>query len=228
MPSRDDGSTRWCSEGDIRERLVADITQFFDRRRWYADMGIPWRRGYLFFGPPGTGKTSRVCAGGRAAKLSLCTPSPTNPKLDDQSIGDLLQRTPAKSLILIEDVDAFVARDQQDQRIEVSFVRLLQRARWRAAQEGASWCSPNHRDSPDAALIRPGRIDPAHWRSGLPGRSRCARRSCFHPDARALADELAAALGTRRLSPASVQQVLAHAYADAREAVARLGDITAA
>ncbi|TXG87239.1 MAG: AAA family ATPase, partial [Zoogloea sp.] len=28
----------------------------------YDDLGIPWRRGYLLYGAPGTGKTSLVTA----------------------------------------------------------------------------------------------------------------------------------------------------------------------
>ena len=121
-----------------------------------------------------------------------------------------------------------MARDKQDQRIEVSFSDLLNAHDGVAAQEGRIVVlTTNHRDSLDAALIRPGRIDLA-LEIGLAGPQQVrALFLRFHPDARALADELAVALGTRGLSPASVQQVLL-AHADAREAVARLGDITAA
>ena len=45
-------------DAGVARLLHDDIHEFFTRRQWYAQMGIPWRRGYLFFGPPGTGKTS--------------------------------------------------------------------------------------------------------------------------------------------------------------------------
>lgn len=205
--------------GNIRERLVSDIEQFFKRRAWYGEMGIPWRRGYLFYGPPGTGKTSLAFALAGELQLSLCSLSLTNNNLDDQSISDLLQRTPAKSLILIEDVDAFfVAREKQDTRINVSFSGLLNAIDGVAAQEGRIVVlTTNRREVLDAALIRPGRIDMV-LEIGLAAAAQIrALFLRFHPTEIAAADTLAAALGDRKLSPASVQQVLL-ANPDPREA----------
>ena len=42
----------------IKKRIVEDASDFLKSEKWYADRGIPWRRGYLFHGKPGTGKTS--------------------------------------------------------------------------------------------------------------------------------------------------------------------------
>ena len=205
--------------GNIREQLVLDIEQFFTRRTWYGEMGIPWRRGYLFYGPPGTGKTSLAFALAGELQLSLCTLSLTNNNLDDQGISDLLQRTPAKSLILIEDVDAFfVAREKQDARINVSFSGLLNAIDGVAAQEGRIVVlTTNRREALDPALIRPGRIDSV-LEIGLASAPQIrALFLRFHPAEMAAADTLAAALGDKQMSPASVQQVLL-AHPDPREA----------
>ena len=44
--------------------LVADIETYLDpsTRQFYSARGIPYRRGYLLHGPPGTGKTSLCLA----------------------------------------------------------------------------------------------------------------------------------------------------------------------
>jgi hypothetical protein len=38
------------------EFLLNDAKGFLGRGEWYANMGIPYRRGYLLYGPPGCGK----------------------------------------------------------------------------------------------------------------------------------------------------------------------------
>lgn len=45
-----------------QEACVADLEDWIASRRWYEAHRVPWRRGYLFHGPPGTGKTSFALA----------------------------------------------------------------------------------------------------------------------------------------------------------------------
>ncbi len=220
-------------DADTARALHDDIHGFFGRRDWYAQMGIPWRRGYLLHGPPGTGKTSVAYALAGELQLKLCTLSLTNPKLNDHSIADLLQRTPPRSLILIEDIDAFFhARDKQDSRIEVSFSGLLNALDGVAAQEGRIVVlTTNHREKLDPALIRPGRIDVA-VELGNATRDQVRRLFLrFFPQAGTLAEAAAAAVPDRRLSPAQVQQALlaaGDAEAARRELQRRAEDSTAA
>lgn len=197
-------------DGDIRDQLLDDVQDFFAKRAWYAEMGIPWRRGYLLHGPPGTGKTSVAYAIAGELRLNLCWLSLTNPKLTDQTISGLLQKTPPRSLILIEDVDAFfTARQKQDDRIAVSFSGLLNALDGVAAQEGRIvFLTTNHMDLLDAAMIRPGRID-VTYELGLASPEQVrALFLRFHPEALAEAERVATAVPERSISPAQIQQVL--------------------
>ncbi|KAJ2911321.1 hypothetical protein MD484_g9093, partial [Candolleomyces efflorescens] len=47
-------------EEGVFEDLVADAKEFIAMEDWYADAGIPHRRGYLLHGPPGTGKSEHT------------------------------------------------------------------------------------------------------------------------------------------------------------------------
>jgi hypothetical protein len=38
--------------------LIQEILIWRNNKEWYRDRGIPWKRGWLCFGPPGTGKTA--------------------------------------------------------------------------------------------------------------------------------------------------------------------------
>jgi hypothetical protein len=194
----------------VAQHLHDDIHEFFSRREWYAQMGIPWRRGYLFYGPPGTGKTSAAYALAGELRLKLCAISLTNPKLNDNVMADLLQRTPPRSLILLEDIDAFFnAREKQDTRIQVSFSGLLNALDGVAAQEGRIVVlTTNHRDKLDPALIRPGRIDVAVELCNADRSQLKGLLLRFYPDAAAQADALVAEYPDQTLSPAKVQQIL--------------------
>jgi chaperone BCS1 len=44
------------------DRLLTDIRDFFAHEEYYLERGIPWRRGYLLHGVPGSGKTSTILA----------------------------------------------------------------------------------------------------------------------------------------------------------------------
>lgn len=197
-------------EAGVARLLRDDIHEFFGRRDWYAQMGIPWRRGYLLHGPPGTGKTSVAYALAGELGLKLCALSLTNPKLNDNVMAELLQRTPPRSLILIEDIDAFFnAREKQEAKVEISFSGLLNALDGVGAQEGRIVVlTTNHRERLDAALIRPGRIDLEVELGNATAEQLQGLLLRFYPEATAEAAALAADYPPRRLSPAQIQQAL--------------------
>jgi len=44
----------------VKELILEDAKDFLGSRAWYAERGIPFRRGYLLYGAPGSGKTSVI------------------------------------------------------------------------------------------------------------------------------------------------------------------------
>jgi transitional endoplasmic reticulum ATPase len=44
----------------MKESLTQVTEKFFDSKKVYEDLGVPWKRGLLFHGPPGNGKTISI------------------------------------------------------------------------------------------------------------------------------------------------------------------------
>ena len=144
-----------------KEAIVGDLTQFFAAHDRYESLGIPWRRGYLLYGPPGTGKTSLVTALASELSLNVCVLSLASPNVTDEKIGNLLATVPRRSIILIEDVDAFFQqRSKADAQVKVSYSGFINALDGVAAHEGSVvFLTTNHPERIDEAAIRSGRVD---------------------------------------------------------------------
>jgi chaperone BCS1 len=148
-----------CDE-DIAQNAYNDIKDFLDAATWYADRGIPYRRGYLLHGPPGTGKSSLVMALAGALKMPVYQVSLSEPSLTDSTITLLLNAVEPNSVVLLEDVDAAFCDRTSREGSSLSFSGVLNSIDGVAASEArVMFMTTNHIENLDPALIRPGRID---------------------------------------------------------------------
>ena len=94
-------------DGSKKEEVMDDVEEYLDEatKTFYGNRGIPYRRGYLFYGPPGVGKTSLALA--LAAKFNLDVYNMTllDQDLTDSDLMSLLNQLPGRSLLLLEDID---------------------------------------------------------------------------------------------------------------------------
>ena len=165
----------------VKQPLVADIKQYLDPedKKSYSDLGIPHRRGYIFHGPPGTGKTSISCALAGHFHLDVYMISMSHSDLDDDALVELFDQLPAQCMVLLEDIDsAGVGRenmksnnkkkkgkkgngdDGSSEHAGVTLSGLLNAIDGPySADDRVLVMTSNSINSLDEALIRPGRID---------------------------------------------------------------------
>jgi mitochondrial chaperone BCS1 len=198
------------------------------RRARYESLGIPWRRGYLLFGPPGTGKTSLVTALASELRLNVCALSLASSHLTDERIHSLMSSVPPRSALLIEDVDAFFReREQASAGMKLSFSGFLNALDGVATHEGSVlFMTTNRPERLDPAIVRAGRID-YRLELGLADRTQLVGMCLkFFPD-RSEAEQFADALPVGVFSPARIQEALLN-EADAAGAAKALATSSAA
>ncbi|XP_069792125.1 mitochondrial chaperone BCS1 isoform X2 [Narcine bancroftii] len=223
--------SKWLRVERNREKQMIDlstgtpwetvtVTTLGTNRYIFQDIlteGIPYRRGYLLYGPPGCGKSSFITALAGELEYGICLMSLSDRSLTDDRLNHLLSVAPQQSIILLEDVDAaFVSRDLAKENPTVyqgmgrlTFSGLLNALDGVASTEARLvFMTTNHLDRLDPALIRPGRIDCkqfvgycSHWQL-------CQMFQRFYPEQPAAVAERFAdrALGlSDRISAAQVQ-----------------------
>lgn len=147
-----------------KEAIVDDVKRFLERDRWYAERGIPYRRGYLLHGAPGSGKSSFITALAGHLDFNICLLNLSERGLTDDKLNHLLSNAPDRSILLLEDVDAaFLGRQQAAEdgyQASVTFSGLLNALDGVASGESRIiFMTTNHIERLDPALIRPGRVD---------------------------------------------------------------------
>lgn len=91
-----------------KERIIVDINEYLhpSTPRWYANRGIPYRRGYLFAGAPGTGKSSLAWAIAGVFGLDIYCISLVEPTLTEEDLGIMFTSLPRRCVVLLEDIDS--------------------------------------------------------------------------------------------------------------------------
>lgn len=212
----------------LAERVQADLEAFLASGSWYRDMGIPHRRGYLFHGPPGCGKTSFAEALAGAYSMDLYLLSIGGPGMNDERLAIELSRTRPGSIVLLEDVDsAFAMRTRdEDNNSRVTFSGLLNAMDGVAAAEHrVVIMTTNHVDRLDPALIRPGRVDLQAYFGHLDYHQAVSLFLRFFPGEQQAAHAAAAHVSRGNIAPAHFQNLLLRCRSSVDDALAAINEL---
>lgn len=149
---------------EITRRIRDDFFHFLESRPWFESKGIPFRRGYLLYGPPGNGKTSVVRAMASTPGISPCSLAWGHSRTDDDDLTLLFRWAGdhAPALVIIEDIDRHFSRGANAEwRHRISLAHLLNCLDGIQSGEGVVVvATANDPSALDPAILnRPGRFD---------------------------------------------------------------------
>lgn len=142
-----------------KEQLIQDLDKFDAALDTYRSLGINHKRGYLFYGNPGTGKTSIAKAIASYLQRPLYIISLSNK--DDKSIINLVNDARPGSVILFEDIDCILdANRETKDNVKFNFSTFLNILDGLYSPERCIFVlTTNHPETIDYAILRKGRID---------------------------------------------------------------------
>lgn len=150
----------------LKEQVKNDFAQFFGSREVYQQHGIPWKRGALFIGPPGNGKThtvkalinqlARPCLYVKGFKSEYATVQ------ENMAAVFTRARMATPCLLVLEDVDSMI-----DEENRSFFLNELDG--FESNTGLVVLATTNHADRLDQAILnRPSRFDRKYY-FNLPG-----------------------------------------------------------
>ncbi|HVT12042.1 MAG TPA: ATP-binding protein [Fimbriimonadaceae bacterium] len=144
-------------EGTLKEDIQEDISGFFKAKEVYGQYGIAWKRGILFLGPPGNGKTHAVKAviNGLGRPCLYVKSLTAEYQTDQDNIGRVFERAreSAPCILVLEDLDSLITKQNR------SF--FLNEMDGFASNDGIlTLATTNHPERLDPAILeRPSRFD---------------------------------------------------------------------
>ena len=148
-------------DGDNFNNIKNDIEKFIKSEDIYQKFGVPYKRNYLFYGLPGTGKTSVIFTLASIFNFSISILN-FSPSIDDSMFMSIINNLPENSILVLEDIDSlFTDRNTSfNNKSMVSFSGVLNTLDGIGRKNKLiTFLTTNFKDRLDPAILRPGRID---------------------------------------------------------------------
>ena len=151
---------------NIIRDIESDVDTFLKSQKKFEALGIPYRRGYMLTGPPGTGKSTLVVALASKFNLKVYAISLKGPEFTAERLNELLSSVMKPCILLFEDVDCYEVTTERvtEQTAPISLSDVLNALDGVGASESRIVImTSNHPEKLDEALVRAGRIDKKYF-----------------------------------------------------------------
>lgn len=141
-----------------KKDLMHDLDDFLNKKELYAKLNVPFKRGYLFYGLPGNGKSATAFAIAEHLRYDLYVLNVNS--LYPDNFQSCVNKIPSNSILLIEDIDAAFHKRKSSDQNGITFGQFINALSGIDNKENIlTIFTTNHVDKLDAALIRDGRCD---------------------------------------------------------------------
>ncbi|CAN1251040.1 AAA-ATPase At2g46620 [Linum perenne] len=144
-------------EADLKSKVRSDLESFLKSKQYYHRLGRVWKRSYLLYGASGTGKSSFVAAMARFLGFDLYDIDISKVR-NDSDLKTLLLQTTSRSVIVIEDLDRYLA-NSKDVTSLTGVLNFMDGIMSCCGEERVMVFTMSSKEGIDPAVLRPGRID---------------------------------------------------------------------
>ena len=107
------------------KETLDDINYFLNASKVYEANGVPYRRGYLLYGVPGSGKTSIIEIVAKTYNMQIYTLFLNANGMTDTSLVNLISSIPPRSIIVLDEIDRQLDALKANKNIHISIAGLL-------------------------------------------------------------------------------------------------------
>jgi hypothetical protein len=155
---------------NLIEFIKTDLDNFINNRNRYKQLGVKYKRTYLFYGPAGTGKSSLSTAIANHTKRNILNIN-LSKEMTDSTLIKIIAGRPDNCIILFEDIDCLFnnlkreehtedKKDKKEDNCKITLSCLLNILDGSYTPDNIIFIlTTNHIDKLDDAIRRDGRTD---------------------------------------------------------------------
>jgi ATP-dependent 26S proteasome regulatory subunit len=160
--------TRQIDESTLSRGLrevSRDMEVFMNSSDNYEKNGLPYRRGYLLYGPSGTNKSLSVEVLAQKYQMSCYIVTLNSEKMNDATLIEMVAKIPPMSIIVFDEIEKQLKKVKENKNCHLSIAGILSAidGPQRISYGSIIVMTSNSRiisgECSDEQLLRPGRID---------------------------------------------------------------------